>query len=367
MKAGNWRGQSRRAFTLIELLVVIAIIAILIALLLPAVQQAREAARRTQCKNQLKQFGLAMHNYADTYGRFPAGSGGSGSPTATVANTHNNNRINAMVALLPYMEESALYNLINSTQTFGGVVYPPGGAQPWQQNYDLWGSQFQVKGMNCPSDSPSGDNRGGRWSGGAAATTSYSFCHGDHMTGIQDQGAYQRRGLFGTRSYAQFRDITDGTSNTMAMSERCFPKGARSVFGNVVESLVGVATNPSLCFAQYNRATREYLPSAVLSVYKVGGTRAYDGMPIYTGFNAILPPNSGACLIGNINSRGVMTAQSWHIGGVQVAFADGSARFISENIDSGNSGSPERLSGASPYGVWGSLATINGGEVTGEF
>ena len=353
----------RTGFTLVELLVVIAIIGILVGLLLPAVQAAREAARRMQCTNQLKQFGLALHNYADTYKKFPAGSGGSGAPTGQGHPFSNNNRINAMVGLLPFVEESALYNRIQSPQTFGTFNFNPGGSSPWDSNYELWGSQFQVKGMNCPSDSPVGDPRGGRWAGGAAATTSYSFCHGDHMTGIRDQGAYQRRGLFGTRSYAGFQNITDGTSNTMAISERCFPKGDRSVFGHTVENLVGLPTNPSLCLAQANRATRDFLPTATLSVYRTGGTRAYDGMPIYTGFNAILPPNTPSCLIGNINTHGVMTAQSWHTGGVNVVFGDGSVRFIADSIDAGSSSSPEVLSGPSPYGVWGALGTINGGEV----
>ncbi len=350
-------GLVRRAFTLVELLVVIAIIGILVGLLLPAVQAAREAARRLQCTNNLKQFGLALHNYADTYKRFPHGSGGP---------SFSSNRLNAMIGLLPFVEEGNLFNMVNSPQTFGATAFPAGGTNPWNQNYDLWGSQFQVKGMNCPSDGPVGDPRGGRWAGGAAATTSYSFCHGDHVTGIQNQGAYQRRGMFGTRSYVSFGDLSDGTSNTMAISERCFPKGDRSLFGRTVEGLVGLEANPALCLAQANRATREYLPSANLSTYRTGGTRAYDGMPIYTGFNAILPPNTPSCLIGNINTRGVMTAQSWHTGGVNCVFGDGSVRFIGENIDAGNAGAPERLSGPSPYGVWGALATINGGEVASE-
>src|SRR5690606_24197399 len=159
-----------------------------------------------------------------------------------------------------------------------------------------WGSQFQIKGMNCPSDSPVGDPRGGRWLGGAAATTSYSFCQGDHVTGTGNQQTYQRRGLFGTRSYTGFQDMKDGTSNTMAISERCVPQGARSTFGHAVENLTGLETNPALCLAQADRATRQYLPSATISGYRTGGTRAYDGMPIYTGFNAVLPPNSPSCV-----------------------------------------------------------------------
>ncbi len=360
---------SKRGFTLVELLVVIAIIGVLVGLLLPAVQSAREAARRLQCTNHLKQFGLALHNYADTYKKFPAGSGGTsaGHPNG------NNNRINAMVGLLPFVEESALYNMVQSPQTFGTFNFNPGGSSPWDSNYELWGGQFQVKGMNCPSDSPQGDLRNGRWAGGRSATTSYSFCHGDHQTGIRDQGAYQRRGMFGTRSYTSFGSITDGTSNTMAISERCFAKGTRSVFGHALEGLTGITANPALCLAQINRATREFLASVpncgagtCISGYFTGGTRAYDGMPIYSGYNAVLAPNSPSCLTGNINTTGVMSAQSWHTGGVNVVFGDGSVRFVSETIDAGNSGAPESLTGPSPYGTWGALATISGGEIASE-
>jgi len=352
----------KRGFTLVELLIVIAIIGILVGLLLPAVQSARESARKMNCTNQLKQFGLALHNYADSCKRFPAGSGG----TSASHPLGNNRRINAMVALLPYVEESGLYNMIQTPQTFGSFAFSSGGSSPWDSNYDPWGSQFQVKGMNCPSDSPIGDLKNGRWAGGRAATTSYSFCHGDHQSEIRNQGAYQRRGLFGTYSFIGFKDISDGTSNTIAISERCFPRDARSLFGHTVEGLMGIAANPALCLAQANFATRQFLTSANLSSYATGGSRAYDGMPIYTGFNAILPPNSPSCLTGSISSQGVISAQSWHMGGVNVVFADGSIRFISESIHAGNSGATENLLGRSPYGVWGALATINGSETTTE-
>lgn len=354
MKARTW-GPRERGFTLVELLVVIAIIGILVSLLLPAVQSAREAARRLQCFNQMRQFGLALHNYLDTYKKLPAGSGGP--QTAT-------NRLNPNIGLLPFVEEAALYNLMSTSQNFGGVVFEPFGAAPWNQNYDLYGARFQVKGMHCPSDSPVGDPRGGRT--GTLASTSYAFCVGDHVTGAGNQSAYQNRGLFGTRSYTSFSAITDGTSNTLAISEKCFPKDDRSIFGHTVERLVGLQTNPALCLAQANRATRQYLPTANLSVYRTGGTRAYDGMPVYTGFNTILPPNSPSCLIGDVNSIGVMTAQSWHPGGVNAVFCDGSTRFISQTIDAGNPGVRESLTGPSPYGVWGALGTINGGEVGNE-
>jgi prepilin-type N-terminal cleavage/methylation domain-containing protein/prepilin-type processing-associated H-X9-DG protein len=354
MAAGSV-SQRRSAFTLVELLVVIAIIGVLVALLLPAVQAAREAARRAQCTNNMRQFGLALHNYMDSCTAMPAGSGG----TAT-----NGRRINPNVGLMMFVENSPLYGLISAAQTFGGTAYPPFGPQPWDANYDLWGKAYQMKGMFCPSDVPVGDPRGGRT--GSMAATSYAFCVGDHITGTGDQHAYQNRGMFGTYSYVSFRNITDGTSNTLAMSEKCFPKSDRSIFGHTVENLAGVQTNPALCLAQAARGSGQYLSTATLSGYRTGGTRAYDGMPIYTGFNCILPPNSPSCQIGNVNTVGVMTAQSWHPGGVNSGFADGSIRFINQSINAGNPGAAEVLQGPSPYGVWGALGTINGGETASE-
>jgi prepilin-type N-terminal cleavage/methylation domain-containing protein len=344
--------KCRRGFTLVELLVVIAIIGVLVALLLPAVQAAREAARRASCMNNMRQWGLALHNYMDTYKALPAGSGGTAG---------NGRRINPNVGLMGFIEGNSLYEKISVEQTFGSTTYAAFGPQPWVADYDLWGKAFQMKAMHCPSDVPVGDPRGGRT--GSMASTSYAYCVGDHVTGTGDQHAYQRRGLFGTYSYCGFKDITDGTSNTIAISEKCFPKDPRSIFGHTVENLAGLATNPALCLAQANRGTRRYLDTATLSGYRTGGTRAYDGMPIYTGFNCILPPNSPSCQTGNVNTVGVMTAQSWHPGGVLACFADGSTRFVNENIDAGNPGTAEVLTGAaSPYGIWGALSTINGGE-----
>jgi len=353
----TFQHHRRPGFTLVELLVVIAIIGVLVALLLPAVQAAREAARRAQCTNNMRQWGLALHNYMDTLGALPAGSGG------TAGAGTNTRRINPNVGLLGFIEGSNLYSRISTPQTFGATTFPAFGPEPWNQDYDLWGKAFQIKYMLCPSDVPFGDKRGGRT--GTLACTSYAYCIGDHVTGSGNQSAYQGRGLFGTYSYAGFKNITDGTSNTLAISEKCFPRADRTIFGHVVQNLAGLQTNPALCLAQADKATRKYLPAASLSGYKVGGTRAYDGMPIYTGFNCILPPNSPSCQIGDVNSVGVMTAQSWHPGGVNSCFADGSIRFINENINAGNPGSAEVATPgtASPYGIWGALSTINGGEV----
>jgi len=369
--------RRRSGFTLIELLVVIAIIAILVALLLPAVQQAREAARRTQCKNQLKQFALGLHNYADVYQRFPAGAGGP-----SVANT----RLGPFVGLLPFIDESALYNMISSPQTFGENSFIAFGATPYDETYHPWRAQYQIKGMRCPSDSPKGEVVRGV----TFASTSYAFCSGDHVTGTATpptggnsapQREYQKRGIFGWQSYTPIRNITDGTSNTILISERCFPRGEdRSIFGHTAEAISQMSQRPAKCLEQVSKSTREFLPTVTLLTYpasvvdlanrprRTAGTRAYDGAPIYTGFNTVLPPNSPSCVASDANSAGVFSAQSWHVGGVQAAFADGSVRFISENIDAGDSGAIEVLtSGPSPYGIWGALGSMNGGEVIGTY
>src|SRR5262245_15840403 len=165
------------AFTLVELLVVIAIIGVLVALLLPAVQSAREAARRSQCSNSLKQFGLALHNYHDVFKVFPPRRGGT---NGTIANDPNRvaanyDRLSAFVALLPYYEQKAMADYIaGGGKTSTGVTIPAGGPAGWYSGsasglYDPW--KTQLKMIICPSDriTPTGNN----------AKNSYAFCIGD--------------------------------------------------------------------------------------------------------------------------------------------------------------------------------------------
>src|SRR5690348_4004442 len=147
------RARARRAFTLIELLVVIAIIAVLIALLLPAVQQAREAARRAQCKNSLKQLGLALHNYHDVYNVFPFGQGG----TNNGSGSSNQNVLSGVVMLLPYLDQTPLWNQISSGGTFATGTYLPMGPNP--QNWDVYPPwTIQIPVLRCPSDRYAGSS-----------------------------------------------------------------------------------------------------------------------------------------------------------------------------------------------------------------
>ncbi|MBR9802246.1 DUF1559 domain-containing protein [bacterium] len=338
----------RSGFTLIELLVVIAIIAILVALLLPAVQQAREAARRSSCKNNLKQLGLALHNYHDTFSVFPFRQGGPGHG--------NGERWSANVHLLPNLEQGALYDAFMARAAQSGV-----SLSPWEQ-WTVNGIQpttQTVPAFLCPSDTntdPVGDQ----------GPSNYSYCAGDSWDSVNSANP---RGMFGYRSKVRMRDITDGTSNTVAMAEVVRPLSARKQ-GDVANNIGDAAfTSPQVCLDTWDDAAREFVSgqSLVPADQKVGYRWPDGGLNFSSVLNA-LPPNRGpSCATSGDASNGLITSASRHQGGVQALMADGSVRFVSENIDSGNPSAGKPTSGPSPYGIWGALSTKSGGEVIGEF
>lgn len=353
----------RRAFTLIELLVVIAIIAILVALLLPAVQQAREAARRTQCKNNLHQLGIALHNYHDVYNKFQAGTGG----TDNGSDTSNWSRLGGLPALLPYIEQSAMYQQMMAGGVLPGstTTWNANGPAPWRDDYPVWRNKLAA--LQCPSES----SRGPGWP--AIGRTNYAFCFGDTIIENNQSGNWNAsrpiRGMFGLQTSFGFRDMPDGTSNTIMMGEICVAtENNRADYrGNVVT--FDASANPSLCLAQVQN--QEYLPSLTLRAWR--GDRWPEGNCSSTGFLTILPPNSPSCSSdggGWDGGWGLYSAASRHVGGAQVLMGDGAVRFVSENIDCGNKSAPDPNSsggGRSPYGVWGALGTRGAGEVVGEF
>ncbi len=219
----------QRGFTLIELLVVIAIIAVLIALLLPAVQQAREAARRSQCKNNLKQIGLAMHNYVDVYGTFPIGSLYGLSPAYA---PYSSNQTIWSARLLPYMDQTAIFNKIDFDK------HP---ARSSAANLEI--AKTELPAFRCPTDGNgrgslgagfdqtgpsnyvvcvgggSGTDDDGRGGGGSGTAPPFSVPGGNSTWYACPQNNGMQRGIFSANSSTKMSMITDGSSNTAAASE----------------------------------------------------------------------------------------------------------------------------------------------------
>ncbi|EAQ81173.1 DUF1559 domain-containing protein [Blastopirellula marina] len=364
--------QKQRGFTLVELLVVIAIIGVLIALLLPAVQQAREAARRMQCTNNLKQLGLALHNYHDTYGSFVYRKGGTNSPSGeTDYDLSNFGRRSGFISLLPFLEQSALWDQIKS----GGTNLPntadhrnPEGPSGWQAGWAGWRDAPDL--LVCPSDAGVPDNSG--------AYNSYGFVIGDRMDGATNE--MNPRGIFGRVRTTRFADIVDGSSNTLMMSERLCEAGmprdsaGHTTTANEIQYKLAVAVGisgtkaaPNVC---YTAISGKYIVAGT-NIQGRWGTAYCDAQPMYVGITTILPPNGPACTddSGTNGDRAdvQIPPNSEHPGGVNGLFADGSIHFIAETIDTGDLSVAQPASGPSNYGVWGALGSKAGGEPTSSF
>lgn len=319
----------QRGFTLIELLVVIAIIAVLIALLLPAVQQAREAARRTQCKNNLKQLGLALHNYHDTYREFP---------DAQYLNIALPNSAWAWsVMILPYIDQAPLYNQLNlNTQMFEQAANDP-------VRLPLMTSPKPA--FICPSDPVGGVNpnrpflqkaSGGLCVGMVMANTTsfaksnYMACNGNHDNdGIFDSGG-------GVVSMA---NIIDGTSNTIMLGERSSLKWPRQ-------------TAPTGPWAGI-WAGQELTCDGITNVWCLAGKTEFQ---MNTGANSDVAGSTTA------TDQPLIAFGSQHTGGAQFAMADGSVRFISENIQWN-----ELPNSYSDVGIYHLLGSIADGRAIGEY
>lgn len=404
------QGNNLRGFTLVELLVVIAIIGILIALLLPAVQAAREAARRMQCTNNLKQLSLAAHTFHDANNRYPNngeddswmnlappnGAGKFFDPWPWQPTRHDGvDQYSFLVCLLPYIEQGPLYDRLKGYADAAYSNYPlSGGWGTWIPNAhprdtgnmrDGLQNPFctQVGAFLCPSD---GNGR----RGGSQGCTSYRMCRGDWIIGDvwgenNNNRGVNKRGRFGRVTLAT---VSDGTSNTIFVSESLTSSGDNS---SLYKSSVarGVAAihggSASHCFAK--RGT---------SGAFVAGTNVMNGKgqtwgnerTLYTGFMCALPPNAPSCTAyGDVaddwgyDNNILLAASSNHTGGVNVGLCDGSVRFVSDSISAGDvtlrlgepagttpggtgdsAGYGHQWTGPSTMGIWGGMATPAGGE-----
>ena len=297
----------RQGFTLIELLVVIAIIAVLIALLLPAVQQAREAARRSQCKNNLKQIGLALHNYHDVFGTFPIGCRNS------IPNSWGQSW---WVGVLPYMDQSPLYNGIDQNIQNSGFV----GNVPF-----LNGKQFNTR--LCPS-SPMSEydltpHNGGdiglavaHYTGIAGSLPDAGVSTRTVTTGVN--GSYGRGGVLFFLSRIRIGDITDGTTNQIVVGEQsdwCIETATG-------QKRIAVSAWPhSMWMGSADQNDRTF---NVTTLRHRPGYKQAEG-----GHNFYGCATTGVCGNSGMNNP----IQSAHVGGVHVLLCDGSVRFLSENMN----------------------------------
>lgn len=295
----------RRGFTLIELLVVIAIIAVLIALLLPAVQQAREAARRTQCKNNLKQIGLALHNYHDALNTLPPGYMiGSGT-----VYSFNTTYPGWGLYILPYIDQAPLYNQFN-----GCVI-------PWGPLNNL--ASTVLPGFKCPSDTGSDLITGSPVAARANFIANNGATVRPTLTGavcapganmITQAPAFDpssSAGVFGANSKCNFMRVTDGLSNTIFVGERMSAGSIGGVGGGGDSTWVGCDDNVTQNVGGAG-ATAKNAASAVL------------------GECGVVPNTANTTAAG-----GVFGFSSRHTGGAHFLFGDGTVRFISSNVNLG--------------------------------
>ena len=367
-------------FTLVELLVVIALIGMLIALLLPAVQAAREAARRMQCNNKLKQLTLTLHNFHDVHNRFPAAA------FDQIVASQDITRCGLFSLLLPFFEQLALYD--SMMEGYSGDVC----ANP--------SSSVAIDSLLCPSDGTgrarfvSGRTEEDGW---YHSFSNYRACRGDLAgTDYTYNETTSRYTLYRMpRSWARaeqvggFQIVTSGTSNTIAFSEGLIGQdggwGTHGTYRDTVTSGLHAFYHgiPQHCL-NLKGASGFFRVQEQRSFGGRLGRHIWDDKPRQYAFYSLLPPNSPNCGWGHTEYSGWFSASSNHSGGVNVSFLDGSVRFINNSIETrnldrgvstdlpgtddtpGSLGNPPDYpydeDGRFSYGVWAELGAINSRE-----
>lgn len=355
-----------------------------------------------------------MHNYHDARLTFPAGRDGTpstipGGNAGDIYN-HRNYSFGPQCYVLPFMEQSARYDYYVRISHAGGELQPMSWfSRTTPVEYKDFFSQ-QIASYLCPSD-PEGTTVGYPIMGGTGeavianevletdspnARISYATSRGDYyqyyenvggINSVTIPGAKYSRGMFGPRQVEDGAEegegfglgaCADGTSNTLLLSERAVASNSSlpnvylyPIRGGSIQ-VGGMTGNPSVCLNARRDGGMQQSDAARGGIRQQVGMFVFDGRTTYNGFNAVFPPNSPSCSADGKTSHGFFSATSYHTGGVNAAYTDASVRFVSDNVDCGNTSIPApgarnnagdlSISAPSPYGVWGALGTKDGGE-----
>lgn len=373
-RPGNACRLETTGFTLVELLVVIAIIGVLIALLLPAVQAAREAARRMQCTNHQKQIALATHNFHDARKYLPAyWKDEVFSKISGVNGSYGD--MSYVCAMLPFLEQSALFEDVVANASLSSWKAPRDSSS------DIWTTKIST--LVCPS-ATSKPTRPAE-----IGFNHYHACTGDLWVGYNESCT---RGVFvdGAAMVCGFGQVTDGTSNTILISEMDSPLREGGTTDGSLKIIGGIVAQVPFPSGTDVGVPKDCLDKAGSNGMFVGNStnqshvsRRWGYSGVYTSrFYTILPPNSPSCSINDDGEGAIIaTASSNHKGGVNGALVDGSVRFFSNTVNATNldktpfdpptgytavtdKGQQKKYQGPSLYGVWGALGTRSGGENT---
>lgn len=308
----------RRGFTVVELLVAIAIVSILLAILIPAVQTARDAARRVECVSKLRQIGLATASYHETFQCFPSG---------------NNRGWSLFTSLLPYIDAGAYRDVINFDRPAADHVVSRENA-------------FALPFLLCPADPLAS-------AGSRSERTNYQGNYGTglHVNGVPSGVFESIRRTNGTTGNVRMKDIVDGASNTVALSEALVGGGSKDPLRKIFQTAIQFSSSAESLrlLAACAEFRKSFGPG---DSWRKGG-RWWNGNSGYTLYNHSAPPNHVSCTNGGDIATSVDTATSNHLSrGVNVVLCDSSARFISENVD---------------LAVWRAVGTRSGGEIINGF
>ncbi|MDR2641554.1 MAG: DUF1559 domain-containing protein [Planctomycetaceae bacterium] len=365
------------------MVIVIAVFSTLVALLFPAIQSAKLENLKTTCADKIRKLGLASQNYNSAFGSLPVHNFGSPKRERTetdLVELPSRFAFSAFVVLLPYLDEVVLSEAIAKEEKVAGE---PDSEYLTHTRQGAW--TVIVDGLICPNEKLTGKKN--LFYNKAAGSTNYLVSSGDipfnwtrdANNPYSDIGV--GRGTFKMKKSLQYNDITDGVSNTVMFSERCLGRRNSNYVtetyyamcwkaGTTEPDPTGDGKKPLDFSVVYNNiAANKYITRSIrmghpfnqsAAVNNQGGKLWHKSDPLSTSFSTIFPPNGPSCMS---NYHFAMASTSYHIGGVNTCFADGSVHFISNRINTGDLSLPPVKKGQSPYGIWGALGSACGEDI----